>query len=122
MRFRVGRDFVGTLLHEREGALARAERGVDHGIGSLLVGADEDQVLLLAIGRFEAAYREKEDLILVGAYQKGSDPMVDAALRSRERALAFVQQRPDEVSPYAETHRSLLNMYPRQGGATTNAA
>src|SRR6185369_10670596 len=30
--------------------------------------------------RLEAAYREKEDLLLVGAYQKGSDPAVDTAL------------------------------------------
>ena len=34
--------------------------------------------------QLEAAYREKEDLILVGAYQKGSDPMVDAAIAMRE--------------------------------------
>ncbi len=71
--------------------------------------------------RQEAAYREKEDLILVGAYQKGSDPMVDAAMRTRERALAFLQQRPDEPTPYAETRQALLGMYPRQG-ATAGAA
>lgn len=67
--------------------------------------------------RQEAAYREKEDLILVGAYQKGSDPMVDAAIRGRERALAFLQQRPDEVSGFAETRHALLGMYPRTASA-----
>ncbi|MBK8250688.1 MAG: FliI/YscN family ATPase [Gemmatimonadetes bacterium] len=67
--------------------------------------------------RQEAAYREKEDLILVGAYQKGSDPMVDAAIRGRERSLAFLQQRPDEVSGFAETRHTLLNMYPRPATA-----
>src|SRR6476469_5427038 len=33
-----------------------------------------------ALLRIEAAYREKEDLIMVGAYQRGSDPVVDASI------------------------------------------
>jgi len=66
--------------------------------------------------RLEAAYREKEDLILVGAYQKGSDPMVDMALRSRDKALAFLQQRPDEVTPFRESRQALLNLFPRPAG------
>jgi FliI/YscN family ATPase len=58
----------------------------------------------------EAAYREKEDLILVGAYQKGSDPMVDAAVALREQSLGFLQQRPDEASPYALTQNTLRHL------------
>jgi len=60
-----------------------------------------------ALLRLEAAYREKEDLIMVGAYQKGSDAYVDAAILYRERALEFLQQRPDEISHYAETYAAL---------------
>jgi flagellum-specific ATP synthase len=67
--------------------------------------------------RLEAAYREKEDLIMVGAYQKGSDPMVDAALRSREQVLAFLQQRPDEVTSFEQTRQSLINLIQRAGVA-----
>ena len=58
----------------------------------------------------EAAYREKEDLILVGAYQQGSDPMVDAAVALREQALGFLQQRPDEASPFALTQGTLRHL------------
>ncbi len=65
--------------------------------------------------RLEAAYREKEDLILVGAYQKGSDPMVDAALRSRDQVLSFLQQRPDETSPFDATRQALLSLTQRAG-------
>ena len=65
--------------------------------------------------RLEAAYREKEDLIMVGAYQKGSDPMVDAALRSREQMLAFLQQRPDEVTSFDQTRQSLISLTQRAG-------
>ena len=60
--------------------------------------------------RLEAAYREKEDLIMVGAYQRGSDPYVDAAIIHRERALQFLQQRPDEFSKYDETYSALTNI------------
>jgi FliI/YscN family ATPase len=65
--------------------------------------------------RLEASYREKEDLIMVGAYQKGSDPMVDAALRSRDQVLAFLQQRPDEVTSFDQTRQSLISLIQRSG-------
>jgi FliI/YscN family ATPase len=55
----------------------------------------------------EAAYREKEDLIMVGAYQKGSDPMVDASLRLRGPMTSFLRQRPDEVSTLDVTRTAL---------------
>ncbi len=61
-----------------------------------------------AVLRLEAAYREKEDLIMVGAYQRGSDAYVDAAIQYRERALDFLRQLPDEVSEYDTTHAALL--------------
>jgi FliI/YscN family ATPase len=63
-----------------------------------------------AILRLEAAFREKEDLIMVGAYQKGSDPYVDAAIQYRQRALQFLQQRPDEASPYGDTYEAMLQL------------
>src|ERR1700757_2276753 len=36
-----------------------------------------------------AAYREKEDLISIGAYQQGTDPLLDAAITLRPRIGAF---------------------------------
>jgi FliI/YscN family ATPase len=60
--------------------------------------------------KLEAAYREKEDLILVGAYQRGSDPMVDAAIALREQALGFLQQRPEETSPFDMTRATLAHL------------
>lgn len=69
--------------------------------------------------RTEAAYREKEDLILVGAYQKGSDPLVDAAVALRAEALGFLQQRPDETSPLAVTRAALRHLSVEIGAAST---
>jgi FliI/YscN family ATPase len=63
-----------------------------------------------AVVRLEAAFREKEDLIMVGAYQKGSDPQVDAAVALRGRVLSFLQQRPDEVSTAAATCSALVGI------------
>jgi flagellum-specific ATP synthase len=63
-----------------------------------------------ALLRLEAAYREKEDLIMVGAYQRGSDPYVDAAIIYRERVLQFLQQRPDEITRYDDTYAALLQI------------
>jgi flagellar biosynthesis/type III secretory pathway ATPase len=63
-----------------------------------------------AMLRLEAAYREKEDLIMVGAYQKGSDPYVDAAIAYRHQVLEFLQQRPDETSHYDDTYAALAQI------------
>jgi flagellar biosynthesis/type III secretory pathway ATPase len=63
--------------------------------------------------RVEAAYREKEDLIMVGAYQRGSDAYVDASLALRERMLTFLRQRPDESSPFGDIWHGLTEI----GGA-----
>ena len=63
-----------------------------------------------AMLRLEAAFREKEDLIMVGAYQKGSDPYVDAAIQYRDRVLQFLQQRPDEIMHYGDTYMALAQI------------
>jgi flagellum-specific ATP synthase len=70
--------------------------------------------------RLEASYRDKEDLILVGAYQKGSDPNVDASLRLRQPILSFLHQRPEEVSPM-DTTRATLGGLARQAESTVTA-
>jgi len=74
-----------------------------------IIGAEQRKAAN-AVVRLEAAYREKEDLIMVGAYQKGSDPHVDAAVTMRERILGFLQQRPDEMSPTDTTRTSLAGI------------
>ncbi|WP_396223240.1 FliI/YscN family ATPase [Gemmatimonas sp.] len=63
-----------------------------------------------AMLRLEAAYREKEDLIMVGAYQRGSDPYVDAAIAYRHKVLEFLQQRPDEITHYGDTYAQLAQI------------
>jgi flagellum-specific ATP synthase len=58
--------------------------------------------------RLEATYREKEDLLMVGAYQRGSSPMVDAAVDLRTEILDFLQQPPAGGSTLLETRQRLF--------------
>jgi len=39
-----------------------------------------------------AAYQENQDLISIGAYQAGSNPLVDAAIKMRDETLKFLRQ------------------------------
>ncbi|MBK1735670.1 flagellar protein export ATPase FliI [Halorhodospira abdelmalekii] len=54
-----------------------------------------------------AAYRQNEDLISVGAYQRGSDPLVDQAIAYQAHMRAFLQQDVSEAVDYNESLASL---------------
>ena len=60
------------------------------------------------IQRLEGSFRDKEDLILVGAYQKGTDPLVDTAVALREPVLSLLQQPPEESTDLAGTTEMVL--------------
>jgi flagellum-specific ATP synthase len=55
-----------------------------------------------------AAHREKADLISIGAYQPGTDPLVDEALLKREAIDDFLRQGPEEPSTAEEADAGLL--------------
>ena len=60
--------------------------------------------------RLLAARRDAEDLIQLGAYQAGSDPLVDRALRLRNSLDLLLCQRPDDFTPLADTVQALLQL------------
>jgi type III secretion protein N (ATPase) len=55
-----------------------------------------------------AAYEQKRDLILLGAYKSGSDLRTDEAMAKNEAITKFLRQGLGEVSPPAETRKRLL--------------
>jgi flagellum-specific ATP synthase len=57
-----------------------------------------------------AAYREKQDLIAIGAYQRGTDPVVDAAIDLRPRVERFLRQPVDERSSADAADAALLDL------------
>ena len=72
--------------------------------------AKEQRSAANAVARLEAAYREKEDLVLVGAYHEGTDRNVDAAIRLRSQMLDFLRQMPEESSAFDASRRALLSL------------
>ena len=57
-----------------------------------------------------AAYRDKEDLIAIGAYQPGGDPTVDTAIAMRGEINAFLRQTVDDRSDLAEADARLAEL------------
>ncbi|MDB4979583.1 MAG: synthase [Myxococcales bacterium] len=57
-----------------------------------------------------AAYERNRDLIALGAYERGSDPLTDAALLRLDALESFLRQTTDEAAPFAETERRLLSL------------
>lgn len=57
-----------------------------------------------------AAYRDKEDLVAVGAYQKGADPRVDKAIAHKPAIEAFLTQKPEDRAPFPMTEKLLLEL------------
>ena len=55
-----------------------------------------------------AAYESKRDLIILGAYSRGSDAKVDEAMQKMPRIEAFLQQHPDEVVSFDQVVRDLV--------------
>ena len=55
-----------------------------------------------------ATYARSEDLIRIGAYQKGSDPVLDNAVRNLPALEAFLQQRSGALGSFEDTVNSLL--------------
>ncbi len=77
------------------------------------------------VRRLLAAYRQSEDLISVGAYQPGSNPTVDLAIRMREPILNYLRQdfRSDASSQDAvEGLLRLEQIRNSLGGTTTRSA
>jgi flagellum-specific ATP synthase len=54
-----------------------------------------------------AAYREKEDLIAIGAYQRGNSPLVDQTIVMRRQIEAFLCQSVEESSTLADADGGL---------------
>jgi len=58
----------------------------------------EHKQAALTIRQLMAAYQQSEDLITIGAYQAGSNPLVDAAIQMKPAIDHFLRQRVEERS------------------------
>lgn len=58
-----------------------------------------------------ANYEKERDLILIGAYEEGSDPKVDYAIERIEDVNSYLKQGVDEHVPYDEAVDSLKTLF-----------
>ena len=73
-----------------------------------------------------AIYKENEDLITIGAYQRGSNPQVDLAVAAQPLLLEFFTQASRENFTTKQTEEALMQLVGRlqqaSGAANQNAA
>jgi flagellum-specific ATP synthase len=62
------------------------------------------------VRRLMATYREKEDLIAIGAYQHGTDPVTDAAIAARDSIDGFLRQTVSDHSSAVEADAALEHL------------
>lgn len=61
-------------------------------------------------------YQRNRDLVNVGAYVAGSDPVLDRALELYPRMEGFLQQRMDERAPFEDSGAALNALFPSTAG------
>ena len=57
-----------------------------------------------------STYQKNHDLISVGAYQRGSDPVIDEAIDFNAALKKFLQQDTGEAFSYSESVNGLINL------------
>ncbi len=60
--------------------------------------------------RLWSVYQQNADLVQVGAYEAGSNPELDEAIRIREQMIDFLRQDMDKGEDYAMTRNKLSHM------------
>ena len=68
----------------------------------------EHQQASAILRRLWSVYEENRDLILMGAYREGSDPIVDIAIARHDQILQFISQGQKERVDYAGAIAALL--------------
>jgi flagellum-specific ATP synthase len=71
----------------------------------------EHQKLMRRLKQLFSRYERSRDLISVGAYNAGTDPVLDEAIRLRSKIESFLQQDISERSDIAESLRELSALF-----------
>lgn len=76
------------------------------------IGTREDLSRARHFKQMYSRYQRSRDLISVGAYASGSDPVLDAAIALQPRISAFLQQDLHEQATFAESMSGLREIFP----------
>ncbi|MEO6944435.1 MAG: FliI/YscN family ATPase [Lacisediminihabitans sp.] len=80
------------------------------------VNTPEHSAAAVALRRVLAARKSAQDLLDVGAYHQGSNPLVDAAVQNENAINAFLQQSMDEQSAFDASWQWLNTLTASFGG------
>jgi FliI/YscN family ATPase len=75
------------------------------------VGEREHCAAAVRLREVLATYEKQKDLILIGAYEKGSDARVDYALRMIDKVNMFLRQETNAQAPFSQTVAALQQMF-----------
>ncbi len=71
----------------------------------------EHRAAAVALRGLLAAYRDHEDLLSIGAYRRGSNPKVDAAIELLDDIHGFLRQSVDQPATLEEAREGLMRIY-----------
>lgn len=75
-----------------------------------IVAQSEHRLQAGKLRELMAAYEKAEDLINIGAYQKGSNPSIDLAIERHDEINAFLKQRRDEAADFDESLEQMMQI------------
>ncbi|MCH8923851.1 MAG: EscN/YscN/HrcN family type III secretion system ATPase, partial [Planctomycetes bacterium] len=78
----------------------------------------QHQQAAATLRRLLAAHRDHEDLISIGAYRRGANPVVDAAIEMEDDINSLLRQSVDEASTVASAREALLELAVRFANQT----
>ncbi|WP_040948671.1 flagellar protein export ATPase FliI [Gorillibacterium massiliense] len=73
--------------------------------------SDDHQTAAEFLNRMLSIYRDSEDLINIGAYQRGSNPEIDKALHYINGIMDYTRQKTLEKVTFEEAHEQLLKQF-----------
>ncbi|UUZ85926.1 flagellar protein export ATPase FliI [Paenibacillus sp. P26] len=73
----------------------------------------EQRLAAERLKRLLSVYKDSEDLINIGAYQRGSNPEIDLSLESIQSIWDYTKQRVNEKLTYAEAQERLIQEFYR---------
>jgi flagellum-specific ATP synthase len=86
-------------------------------VASRVTTTEQNQVAGM-LRKVLAARRAAQDLLDVGAYRRGTNPLVDAAVDHEGAINAFLQQRMDDQMPSSQAWEQLTSLTRMLGGAS----
>ena len=81
----------------------------------------QHQAARLHLQKLLAAHREVEDLVQIGAYAKGSNPMADVAIVLRHKLDGLLRQGADDRESFEESKKRLLSLAVEAGALLQQA-